>query len=350
MLRISAPAGASVVQVAPLGKIGLVVSRWGLFALIFALVAALMVAGCSRGKRSSSQTLSKRVVKLGQPVPKGGGRYKVGDPYKIGRRWYRPKEQPGYNRVGVASWYGELFHGRYTANGEIFDMNALTAAHPTLPMPSYVQVTNLRNGRSLVLRVNDRGPYAHDRVIDLSRRSARALGFERNGTVNVRVQYMGPAPLNGDDSYERRVYASQSWARHARVKDTTKRKIRMTQVARAIPQNVQADPIVVGAIPNSSDTVSGRRTKKTSSRFAQSPQNSGRMYFVQASSLKNKKAADDLNRKLSGIGSSQVTQMGAGRETRYRVRLGPYAWRHEADEMLREVVSIGMTDAYMVVQ
>jgi len=169
------------------------------FILLTLIVTGVVLSACSRGKKSSEQTLSKRVVALGQPVPKGGGRYKVGSPYKI--------TDPSYDRVGIASWYGEMFHGRYTANGEIYDMNALTAAHTTLPLPSYARVTNLQNGRSLVLRVNDRGPYAHDRIIDLSRRSAQALGFERNGTARVRVQYIGGAPLNGDDSLERQVYA-----------------------------------------------------------------------------------------------------------------------------------------------
>ncbi|MDA7946705.1 MAG: septal ring lytic transglycosylase RlpA family protein [Hyphomicrobiaceae bacterium] len=309
-----------------------------------------MITGCSRGKKSSSQKLSKRVVALGQPVPKGGGRYKVGNPYKIGGRWYRPKEQPGYNRVGVASWYGELFHGRYTANGEIYDMNALTAAHPTLPMPSYVQVTNQSNGRTLVLRVNDRGPYAHDRIIDLSRRSARALGFERNGTVRVRVKYLGRAPLDGDDSYERQFYASQRWARYADLGGAAVSKPKKVQVAQATRNKVQADPIVVGSIPDGSETKSGSRTTAVAGNLMRAPRGGHRMFFVQASSFKSRTAADDLNRRLSEIGPSRVLRVGEGREARYRVRLGPYAWRHDADQMLREVVSIGLSDAYMVTQ
>src|ERR1051325_4886866 len=105
------------------------------------------------------------------------------------------------------------FHGRRTANGEIYDMDRLSAAHPTLPLPVYAQVTNLANGRTIVVRINDRGPYARDRVIDLSRRSAELLGFRANGSTDVRVRYLRRAPLNGDDSYEQRFAASQSWAR-----------------------------------------------------------------------------------------------------------------------------------------
>jgi rare lipoprotein A len=105
-----------------------------------------------------------------QPTASAGkGLYKVGKPYQVDGIWYYPKEDPSYDETGIASWYGKQFHGRYTANGEVFDLNGLTAAHHTLPMPSIVQVTNLENGRSLTLRVNDRGPFAGARIIDVSR-------------------------------------------------------------------------------------------------------------------------------------------------------------------------------------
>ena len=118
------------------------------------------------------------------------GSYKVGKPYKIDGRWYYPSADPSYDRVGTASWYGADFHGLKTANGEVFDMNRISAAHPTLPLPSLVRVTNLENGRSLVLRVNDRGPFVEDRLIDLSQAAARELGYERNGLAKVRVQFV----------------------------------------------------------------------------------------------------------------------------------------------------------------
>ena len=155
---------------------------------------------------------SRRVVGPGERIPKGGGHYKVGQPYQVGGRWYHPREQPDYDRVGIASWYGPKFHGRKTANGEIFDMYALTAAHPTLPMPSYAYVTNPANGRTILVRINDRGPYVGDRMIDLSRESARVLGLLSGGTGRVRVQYAGPAPLDGNDSRERQFLASRPWS------------------------------------------------------------------------------------------------------------------------------------------
>lgn len=154
---------------------------------------------------------SRRVAGAGERIPKGGGTYKVGAPYQVGGRWYKPREQPDYDRVGIASWYGSDFHGRKTANGEIFDMHALTAAHPTLPMPSYAYVTNLSNNRTILVRINDRGPYVGDRMVDLSKASARALGLLSGGTGRVRVRYAGPAPLDGDDRHERRFLASRPW-------------------------------------------------------------------------------------------------------------------------------------------
>lgn len=133
-------------------------------------------------------------------VPKGGGRAIIGAPYKVAGRWYTPRLATNYDQVGMASWYGPNFHGRLTANGEVFDQYGLSAAHPTLPLPSYVRVSNLENNRSIIVRVNDRGPYAQDRLIDVSREVADKLGFANAGTAEVRVQYVGPAPLEGDDT------------------------------------------------------------------------------------------------------------------------------------------------------
>ena len=178
--------------------------------LVGSIGASLVACGSGNGER-----LGERVIPLGQPVPKGGGRYVTGAAYRVDGVWYQPREDPTYDQVGTASWYGELFHGRRTANGEIYDMDRLSAASPTLPMPVYARVTNLENRRSIIVRVNDRGPYRSDRIIDLSRRSAEVLGFRGRGTAPVRVQYLARAPLNGDDSYERRYLASQGWAQFA---------------------------------------------------------------------------------------------------------------------------------------
>jgi rare lipoprotein A len=142
---------------------------------------------------------SPRVASGYGPIRRGGGRYQLGDPYEVAGTWYYPTVNPRYSKVGRASWYGSAFHGRLTANGEVYDMNSLSAASPTLPLPCYARVTNLSNGSSVIVRVNDRGPFARGRVIDLSARAARMLAYKDGGTAKVKVDYVGPAPLEGND-------------------------------------------------------------------------------------------------------------------------------------------------------
>jgi rare lipoprotein A len=160
------------------------------------------LAGCSGGVSGKVDprygvASSARVVQPGEPVPKGGGTYRVGRPYVVAGRTYVPEENTSYRAVGLASWYGDDFHGRYTANGEIFDQNSISAAHPTMPLPSYARVTNMANHRSIVVRVNDRGPYVPGRLIDVSVKTAKLLGFYGEGVTKVKIEYVGRAPLAG---------------------------------------------------------------------------------------------------------------------------------------------------------
>lgn len=164
-----------------------------------ALVACAGPGPSSRIDPKYGVASSPRVIEPGQQVPRGGGAYRIGTPYVIGGRTYVPQEDPHYRAEGVASWYGHDFHGRRTANGEVYDMHSLSAAHPTLPMPSYVRVTNLANRRSIILRVNDRGPYHGNRVIDVSGKAAEMLAFRQYGVARVRVEFVGLAPLEGSD-------------------------------------------------------------------------------------------------------------------------------------------------------
>ncbi|GAB4533933.1 MAG: hypothetical protein Tsb0019_35650 [Roseibium sp.] len=171
------------------------------------VAAVAAVAACSTAPQEKAKFSPKkygvkgspRMVAAGQPVPKGGGRYVVGKKYKIAGKWYYPKDDPNYRKTGLASWYGPTFHGRKTANGEIFDRNGLTAAHTTMPLPSYARVTNVANGRSMIVRVNDRGPFHGNRVIDLSERVATMLDTKSAGVGKVKVEYVGRAPLHGQD-------------------------------------------------------------------------------------------------------------------------------------------------------
>ncbi len=145
---------------------------------------------------------SPRVSLKETKLARGGGRDQIGKPYKVRGKVYYPKEEKNYKKTGLASWYGDAFHGRLTANGEVYDMTHLTAAHPTMPLPSYARVTNTANNSSVIVRVNDRGPYAHGRLIDLSKRAAEMLDYAHSGTAKVKVEYIGRAPLDGqDDEY-----------------------------------------------------------------------------------------------------------------------------------------------------
>ena len=175
---------------------------------VAAVASCLVLANCASSGLASrvdpryGVSSSPRVVALGDPVPKGGGTYRVGKPYIVAGRVYVPEEDVNYREEGLASWYGDDFHGRLTANGEVFDMASLSAAHPTLPMPCYALVTNLSNGKSLIVRVNDRGPYHGNRVMDVSSRAADLLEFKGNGVARVRVEYVGRAPLEGSDDLQ----------------------------------------------------------------------------------------------------------------------------------------------------
>jgi rare lipoprotein A len=169
-------------------------------------LGCLALGACASGNQLVSKvdprygvSASPRVIEPGQPVPKGGGTYRVGKAYTVGGRVYTPEENRHYRAEGIASWYGDAFHGRLTANGEVYDMEAISAAHPTLPIPSYARVTNLKNGRSIIVRVNDRGPYHTNRLIDLSYKAAHLLEFRGRGLARVRVEYVGSAPLEGSD-------------------------------------------------------------------------------------------------------------------------------------------------------
>jgi len=180
------------------------IARLGLAAF-----AALALCCCSQapGKKSKEffssdvyGAASPKMVGDGQAIPKGGGRYLVGKPYTVAGRTYTPKEvSANTSQIGKASWYGAAFHGRRTSNGEVYDMRSVTAAHPTWPLPSYVRVTNVSNGRSMIVRLNDRGPFHSDRIMDVSSRVADALDFKRMGTANIKLDYVRPAGLAGSD-------------------------------------------------------------------------------------------------------------------------------------------------------
>ncbi len=245
-------------------------------------------------------------------------RERVGPPYEANGRWYVPTPEPGYSETGTASWYGPTFHGQATASGEVFDQEALTAAHPTLPIPSLVQVTNLENGREVIVRVNDRGPFVGERLIDLSRRSAEVLGFEQAGQARVNVRYLGPAP--------RRVSAEGAAP-----------PAPQTAVAQTGPTSL------LPALADESPLAGGPAYEPSRQSAAQAPAySSAGAFYVQVGAFSDLTNAHRVRDAVSAAGpvNVDVRQTASGGEL-FRVRVGPWASREEADAARRHLVSLG---------
>ena len=280
------------------------------------ITTGLSLSGCGSSKVKFGKEYGKASPywQGSGPVPKGGGRYKVGNPYTVNGKKYYPREDPNYDKVGTASWYGPTFDRRKTANGEYFDMTRLTAAHPTLPLPSFVRVTNLNNNKSAILRVNDRGPFSKTRIIDLSKKSAEVLGFINQGTARVRVQYVGRAPLNGDDYY---TYAAAKKPQAARTKVASRTTPKKQQYAQQPPSE---QPLLSDG------------------------------FYVQAASFANRGNARRLQNRLGSVGRVRVVASDVNGQTFYRVRVGPIANNSEARIALRKVVDAGNAGAKLVIE
>lgn len=287
------------------------------------VLAALLTAGlaaCSGGGAIDADlgvSASPRVA-AGRSIPKGGGIYKVGRPYRVAGRWYHPRENPSYDRVGTASWYGAAFHGRRTSNGEVYDMHALTAGHPTLPMPSYAYVTNLHNGRTVLVRINDRGPYARDRLIDLSYRTAHTLGFHNRGLARVRIRYAGRAPLNGDDSAERRYLAAQSWY-GGRVAEGRTASISTASIgtAGAGEQRLSQSPSPTWSVMQYRR---GAQIDKVPAALGASTADT----YLRVGPFATRSETERLRHLLAGQDATTIEVGGTRDDPAYRVRLGPY--------------------------
>jgi rare lipoprotein A len=285
-----------------------------------ALVAGLlsMLAACAGfgGTRGGGGTYP--VVTDPAPIVSGTMR-----PYQIRGRWYRPAEQPNYDERGTASWYGAQFNGRPTASGERFDMNALTAAHKTLPLPGLVEVTNLSNGRQIVARINDRGPFVDGRIIDLSRGSAEALGMLNQGVGEVRVRYLGPAPRSGGGTTLQYV----------------ERRQERTPAPAPAPVRARGP---VDYLPGG--PVSGATTQTAYAAPAYSaPPAMAAGQWVQAGSWSNEAEARRAARHLGG--GASATSDGAGG---WRVLVGPWPDAATAERSRRAVVSRGYADALLI--
>ena len=307
--------------------------------LCLLLLTAATTTACSSG-HSVKATSGRPGTLAGQGSavkPGPGGVVKVGNPYQVGGRWYHPADIPNYDETGTASWYGPQFHKKRTANGEIFDMNEVSAAHPILPMPSYVEVTNLNNGRQMVVRVNDRGPFAKDRIIDLSRRAAQLLGFDAQGTAPVRVRRVypdangtvAPAPLpqtviaqNQQPAYQQPAYQQPQ--------------------AQTGPQYASAAPVGAGVATGAvTQTALPPSPAPAYASTVPAASQSGIVY-IQVAALSDSQRADALALHLRRFGTSQVQPAASGI---YRVQIGPFESHQSAEIVLAEIRAAGYSDA-----
>ncbi len=310
----------------------------GLPALVGIVVTGLLLSGCSSDRKLDpfAGKGSPKYTKAG-PIPKGGGRRHVGKPYTVAGRTFHPTATPKPVQVGVASWYGPRFHRRKTSNGEWFDMNYLSAAHPTMPLPSYARVTNLENGRTVVVRVNDRGPFVGTRIMDLSRAAAGELGYLRQGKARVRVEYLGPAPL-GDD---RKLLAHLN-----RMKDAPK----STLLAAIDGRAVDAPAVrVARAAPSAPPVRATAGATAAPQRVRPAGYAAPAGYFVQVAAFSDPANAEAARQRLGRIGPVDVRPVDVSAGRFWRVRMGPLASIEDAEDLLGRVRDIGHHDARIVV-
>lgn len=303
-------------------------------ALVCALAA--MAAACSTAPVPEIPTVS---------LPSGNGVYKIGQPYEEDGSWYYPREQPEYDETGIASWYGPNFHHKRTANGELFDADGLTAAHPTLPMPVNVRVTNLENGKSLVLRVNDRGPFSHNRIIDVSERAAQLLGFHEKGTAEVRVTYLARADLPGVAPVEAPAAVATA------VTAAPSEPVRMAALdpVAAAPAT-QAGPDESDEPPQADPTESSPAVvhRESSDTVAALPPPAAGHIWVQAGTFAVQDNADRLKDRLSAIGNVTISSIDSQGRILYRVRIGPFDDVGAADAALARLDALGTSGARVV--
>ena len=362
--------------------------------IILVVIGALFLSSCSTGTPELSGLSPQAQAEI---IKNYGGIYKVGKPYQIAGRWYYPKEDYNYSEVGMASWYGEDFNGKLTANGERYNMNTLTAAHRTLPLPSIVKVTNLQNGRSIILRVNDRGPYVKDRIIDLSKRGAQLLGYMGQGTTKVKVEIMvseskalKEAMLTGKVSSPTALANAQSVVPAHSLYESSAERIKISEAtAKAdeaaiyastgnkkistgsfTPSGKTADPAVYGTAATSDGgaksasmgkvAANGGKVSEHSGIYATAAANPNQKsakavssssykylsgyWYIHAGSFTNYSLAHQQMVRLKQYGSSHIVSADVNGSKYYRVSLGPYDKAEEATVAQAKLKYYGFKD------
>ena len=295
------------------------------------------VGGAAATLAACASVSPQPLASAGTPLTGGG----TNKPYQVNGRWYVPSSQPDYDQVGTASWYGDAFNMRPTANGEIFDMDAVSAAHTTLPLPSIVEVTNLDNGRKLKVRVNDRGPFVDNRLIDLSHEAARELGFDRKGLARVRVRYVGPAPLLGRDAGVRVASSAPSRRRPAYPTKIAPAEAAPQVAFASAPAPIQAPPLdILPSMPARSPAIAA-------SAPVAAPAPAG-AYRIQAGAFGAEANAQRAAAQLASVGQAVIEPMQRGGTTLYRVMLIGPSDELQAFGLREKVAQAGFADARVV--
>lgn len=320
--------------------------RIKIFQITILVLSVLSLNACAEVE------LASHVAKKTVPVAPTQGTFKVGTPYQIKGKTYRPSETYNFEQTGIASWYGPNFHGKRTANGETFDMNELTAAHKTLQMPSLIRVTNLENGKSVVLRVNDRGPFSRGRVLDVSKRGAELLGFKNQGTAKVKIQLL--------PNESRQIAQAAKEGRSTRGVEMAMNEDGyqpISQRPRTMPSQQYPERVTPAPVPEV-------EVADLHSSSVPGHVNNGKFYpdpvvkkqpvyptniYVQTGSFGNPANAEKMAYNLREIGNAHVMPAMVNGQNYYRVRIGPLANVPEADTMLERLAAIGKPDAIVVV-
>lgn len=301
------------------------------------LMLALLAAGCG----------TTSAVEQRPSVPANSGVYRVGQPYQVGGRWYYPREQPDYDETGIASWYGPGFYGNLTADGELFTSKDLTAAHKTLPMPVNVRVTNLENGQSLIVRVNDRGPFAAGRIIDVSERAAKLLGFYDKGTAKVRVQYLARADLPTGQPQPFGAGTPETVQNAIPKVDSGKVE---TGTLPEIPGIREAAPKPLRDLPKppASATIgTADAGALPNGQVTKMPVPPVTRLYIQMGAFSNYANASRLAARLGP--EVKISAVQRGGQTLYRVRSGPFPTTDDADAALSRYTNLGAADAQIIV-
>ena len=280
--------------------------------ITFTVFSFLMLTGCASNNSTYQYENLTQEVKA---IKKDGGFYKVGKPYTVMGQSYTPKEDYEYSEIGIASWYGDDFHNKRTANGETYDMRAITAAHRTLPLPSIVRVTNLENGKSIIARVNDRGPYVKKRIIDVSQKGAELLGYRQNGTAKVKVEIL----------------------------EKESKAIKEAMLSKSSTSKIFNDSINYTLVENTSTTSSDSPSMQDTS--ATSKQGS---FFVQVGAFSDYNKAKEIAQSMKRFGNVSIFEAYLSKDGVYRVRLGAYQSRSEAMQILDRLIDYGHADVTIV--